>query len=508
MMRVSFRPRQQQTARAMTSWAADRRFSWLYAAWLFGLFAYFLPGPTWNPVSRFDLTRSIVERGTLTIDAVADDTGDKALSGGHWYSDKAPLPALAAVPVYAALDGIDRALGVRPEYHAIGPASRPEQRVVVNDTFRWNLYVCSLATSGVAGTAIGVLLFGLLRRWTRPVVALFGSLAATLGSPVFPYATSFYGHVPAGACLLAALVAVVPPLDASWASPARMRWGGAALAVAVGCEYITAIPAAVLAGWVLAAGGRHRAKTTCRDLAIGAALPVAMLAVVHTACYGAPWRTGYSHIARAEFAAGHARGLLGVEWPRLGVLVDLVVGPRRGLVYIAPVTAILAAWWVASLGRAGWESRAAASAVGALLVANAGYYMWWGGAAAGPRHLVPVVALLGLGAPAVWSQTASRRVAVVLAVVSALNMLVIAAVGLEVPDRANVLRWVWSKLQAGQLAAIPGSSNLGIEMGLPRAGSLGPFLAWSLVGLRLVWRSAKNLHNAPDGTVTLTPSDG
>jgi hypothetical protein len=477
----------------MDSSAADRRFSWLYAAWLFGLFAYFLPGPTWNPVSRFDLTTSIVERGTLTIDAVEDDTGDKSFAGDHWYSDKAPLPALAAVPVYAVLREIDRALGVEPDYRAVGPASQPALRVEVNGTFRRDLYACSLATSGVAGTAIGVLLFELLRRWTRADVALFGSLAATLGTPVFPYATSFYGHVPAGACLLGGLVAVVPQVGSSWPSATRMRWGGAALAAAVGCEYITVIPAAIVAVWTIAAGGRGRVKATCRDLAIGAALPLAVLAAVHTACYGAPWRTGYSHIARPEFAAGHARGLLGVQWPRLGVLVDLVVGSRRGLVYVAPITAMLAAWWATSLKHAAWPSRAAAWAAASLLLVNAGYYMWWGGAAAGPRHLVPVVALVGLGAPAVWDQTAPRRVGVVLALLSALNMLAIAAVGVEAPERANVLYWVWGKLLTGQLAAIRGSSNLGIEIGLPRGGSLGPLLAWAAVGLRLVWRRAAAL---------------
>jgi hypothetical protein len=476
---------------------AGRRFAWFYAAWLFGLIAYFLPGPTWNPVSRFDLTRSIVERGTVTIDDIADDTGDKAFARGHWYSDKAPLPALVAVPVYAVLHALDRARGIEPEHHAVGAASHPEMRVEVNDAFRWDLYACSLATSAVAGTAVGVLLFELLRNWTSPLVALFGSLAATLGTPVFPYATSFYGHVPAGACLLGGLLAVVPPAGVAWPSSTRMRWGGAALATAIGCEYITAIPVAVLVAWTLVAGGRDRVGATCRDLAIGAALPLGALGVVHTLSFGAPWRTGYSHIAREEFAAGHARGLLGIEWPRLDVLVGLLVGPRRGLVYVAPITAMLAAWWATSLKEAGWAMRAAALAAASLLLANAGYFMWWGGAAAGPRHLVPVLALLGLGAPAVWDQTAPRRVALALTVISALNMTAIAAVGLEAPERANVLYWVWGKLVSGHLAAIRGSSNLGIEIGLPRGGSLGPWLAWAVVGLRLVWKRAAALDAEP-----------
>jgi hypothetical protein len=154
---------------------------------------------------------------------------------------------------------------------------------------------------------------------------------------------------------------------------------------------------------------------------------------------------------------------------------------------------MLAAWWITSLKSAAWPARATAWAVASLLLANAGYYMWWGGAAAGPRHLVPVLAFLGLGAPAVWDQKASRRAGVALAAISALNMLAIAAVGLEAPERANVLYWVWAKVAGGQLAVIRGSSNLGIEIGLPRAGSLGPWLAWALVGLRLLWRRAATL---------------
>ncbi len=478
----------------MTARATPRWFLWLYAGWLFGLFAYFIPGPTWNPVSRFDLTRSLVERGTVVIDELADDTGDKAFSGGHWYSDKAPLPAVAAVPVYAVLHALDRRVGARPEHHAIGPAAEPEKRVVVNATFRRDLYACSLVTAGAAGAAIGVMLFALLRRWTHPLAALFGSLAVTLGTPAFPYATSFYGHVPAAACLLGGYLAVTPGPDLAPVSLARVRLGGAALAAAVGCEYITMFPAAVLVVSTLVAAGRARALTTCRDLLLGALLPVAVVGLVHTACYGAPWRTGYSHIASAQFAAGHAKGLLGIELPHLDALFGLIVGARRGLVYVAPVTAMLAAWWITSLPHASWPSRAAAWSALALLAANAGYYMWWGGAAAGPRHLVPGMAFLALGAPAVYGQTAARRVGVVLATASALNMLAMTAVGIEAPEQANVLGWVWGKLWNGELAAIPGSSNLGMVIGLPRAGSLGPVLAWALVGLRILWRSASRLE--------------
>jgi hypothetical protein len=478
----------------MTAQATPRWFLGLYAAWLFGLFAYFVPGPTWNPVSRFDLTRSIVERHTLIIDEIADDTGDKALSDGHWYSDKAPLPALVAVLPYAVMHGIDRLRGVQPEYRAVGPAIEPERRVLVNSTFRRDLYACSLVTAAAGGTAIGIMVFALLRRWTGPVAALFGSLAVTVGTPVFPYATSFYGHVPAAACVLAGYLAVTPGPDLAPPSGLRMRLGGLAFAAAIGCEYITLFPVVVLVAWTVYAAGRERAMTVCRDLLLGGLLPVAVIGLMHTASYGAPWRTGYSHIASKQFAAGHAKGLLGIQLPNLDALLGLIIGPRRGLVYVAPVTAVLAGWWITSLPQAVWSSRAAAWAALALLAANGGYYMWWGGAAVGPRHLVPAMAFLALGAPAVYEQTAARRVGFALALLSGINMLAMTAVGLEAPERANVIAWVWGKIGRGELAAIPGSSNLGIFMGLPRAGSLGPLLAWAGVGLRILWRSARRLE--------------
>jgi hypothetical protein len=84
-----------------------------YAAWLFGVFCYFLPAATWNPVSRFDLTRAIIEQGTFSIDAYADNTGDRARRAEHWYTDKAPVSSLLALPAYQAFHWLDLGTGGR-----------------------------------------------------------------------------------------------------------------------------------------------------------------------------------------------------------------------------------------------------------------------------------------------------------------------------------------------------------------------------------------------------------
>src|SRR5262249_62430349 len=65
---------------------------------LFVTFAWFYQAGGWNQNSRFDLVRAIVDEGTLRIDDYHRNTGDKARWNGHYYSDKAPGLALAAVP--------------------------------------------------------------------------------------------------------------------------------------------------------------------------------------------------------------------------------------------------------------------------------------------------------------------------------------------------------------------------------------------------------------------------
>ena len=92
-----------------------------------GAFAYFVPSATWSPVSRLNLTRAIVEEGTLSVDAFVESTGDRALRNGHWYCDKAPLPSLIAVPAYAAFHAYNRLRGVKPEFVAYSTPDTPAQ---------------------------------------------------------------------------------------------------------------------------------------------------------------------------------------------------------------------------------------------------------------------------------------------------------------------------------------------------------------------------------------------
>ena len=465
--------------------AAIRSFRLAYAGWLLGVFVFFTPAATWNPVSRLDLTRAIVERGTLSIDAYASSTGDRALVNGQWFTDKAPMPSLLGVPAYGALRTIQKLRGTRPQYQAFSGADIPALRLTPNPAFQQALHVCSLATAGAAGVAIGLLMFELLRRRTLSGAALAASAIAVLGTPVLPYSTSYYGHVPAAAALLGALVALdmrgqrsqngMPP---RW----RMRVAGACLALAPGCEYITAFPAALIGIVFLARTPRGLRLSTVLDFALGALGPVLVTSAYHTAVFGAPWRTGYSFIARPEFAAGHAKGMLGITLPHVDGLVGLSIGTRRGIFFLSPVLLL----GLIAGGLRAFRTRDHTLLLGLavftlLFLMNAGYYMWWGGAAAGPRHLVPAVTLLAAGIalalrrPERWI----RAVAFVLALVSIGNCVALTVVGIEAPEQGNILtEYVWSGLAHGRVATANGATNIGLKLGFSAALSPLPLLLW------------------------------
>lgn len=465
-------------------------FSVAYGLWLLGIFAYFVPAATWNPVSRFDLTRAIVEQRTLSIDAFAENTGDRALAQGHWYTEKAPIPSILAVPAYSVFLLSQKLRGQQLEYSVLATADVPARRVVVNGPFQRGLYVCSLSTAGIGTALLGVFMFRLLLRRFTPGAALFGSAATVLGTPLLPYATSFYGHGVAAAFLVAALWALFADTEGP-ATRRHVRIAGACLALSAGCEYLAAIPAIVIGVFFLATSKRVDLRSRIVDLALGGAGPALLIAAYHTACFGGPLRTGYAFVVRPEFVKGHASGLLGLHLPSADGTFGLLFGTRRGLLFLAPIAAPAIVFGIQhARSNRDLASRAGILAFGALLFVNAGYYMWWGGAAAGPRHLVPALAFLSVGAAVAW-ESPRRWWWAALAMLSIANFIVITAVGLEAPDRGNLLLdYAYFRLARGQIASLSGASNIGMRLGLSPGATLGPLLVWLVLGARFLARHA------------------
>ena len=198
----------------------------------------------------------------------------------------------------------------------------------------------------------------------------------------------------------------------------------------------------------------------------------------------------------AEFAEG-MRVNYGIHAPDAGVLLELLFGAYRGLLYLAPVL-LLAAWGLAlelrgwppapeDMPKGPWPIRPVAmlalAIAGFYLLLNAGYYMWDGGAAIGPRHCVPMLPFVALAlAPAI--RTVPRAV-VVLVLLSGLQVMVAAAAAPEAPQHGDPLwAYAWPRLLSGDTGYL-GATNLGRMLGLPGPLSLVPLV------LLLVWCHAQ-----------------
>jgi hypothetical protein len=60
-----------------------------------------------NAVSRALPVLTLLENGSPAIDKYVRRTGDKSRVGDHYFSDKAPLPTLLAVPFYRLVQASD-----------------------------------------------------------------------------------------------------------------------------------------------------------------------------------------------------------------------------------------------------------------------------------------------------------------------------------------------------------------------------------------------------------------
>src|SRR5437868_6567377 len=156
-------------------------------------YAYFYEGGGWNQNSRFDLVRAIVEQGTLRIDAYHENTQDKSFYQGHYYSDKAPGLVLLALPAAVIARPLLRATGTDPK----------SPRGLVAISYLVTVFAVALPTA----LACACLFWIAVTLGSNVNGAVFAALAMGLATPIWAYATLFWGHAFTGSCLLFAFAA-------------------------------------------------------------------------------------------------------------------------------------------------------------------------------------------------------------------------------------------------------------------------------------------------------------
>ncbi|MEM6292989.1 MAG: hypothetical protein AAGA54_17065 [Myxococcota bacterium] len=478
-------------------------------------FAYFVGAPAWNQNSRFALTRALVESGTTAIDPHHHTTGDKSFRDGHFYSDKAPGVSFFAVVPYAAYDLVRRGFGadapgtkvqsLDPRVRELGAVLEPEDRkpgdkIAYSPAYRFALYVCTFFVV-VLPTAIlgggGVLLLG-RRLWGERGRSI--ALCFCLATPVWVYATSLYGHALCGALLIAALAVLeLADDDAPVTAPLA---AGLLLGAAVITEYPSAVVALMLVGYAVL----RRGRTAAAWVIVGGIPWALLLAGYHAVAFGSPLRTGYDFVYREEFAEGMAvRYGLGAPDPHAALA--LLFGSFRGLFYLSPL--LLLATWGLVVGLRDPKTRPLHGLC--LLVSayfwllNAGYYMWDGGASAGPRHMVPALGFVALGLGPAFARV--PRATIALATWSVLQAMLLAAASPEVAQSGDPLwEFAFGHLLEARPSATTRHTNLGLLLGLPGPLSIAPLLAGIVWGALQLRRSASTQDAADRPAATPPPS--
>jgi hypothetical protein len=439
-----------------------RREALLVALLLF-CYGFFQQGPAWNEYSRYDTVRALVDEGSTRIDSYQDNTGDKAFSGGHWYSDKAPGTALIGVPVYA-LQKVTGSL--------TGHADVPDVVAIQGLAF---------VESGISTALLVLLLVRLLSPLVGEGWAYLVGIAYGLGSIAFPFATLFFGHAASTAALFASFFVLH-----RWRAE-RGRWppvvAGLLAGLAVLIEIPTVIGVAVLGLYALWIDRRG-----VLGFVIGG-LPLALVfGAYNWVSFGGPFNLGYMNLLPGSFASGMSEGILGVGWPKPEIAGDLLFG-TRGLIRLAPWFLAVPAGLVALRDRRVRAEVVVCAAIVVLFVLyNAGYYLPFGGWTPGPRFLLPA---LPFAAVLVGLVPARLRLVTGLLVAASVTLMFVATVTMpNAPERfADPLFQLWlPRLLSGELA----STGAWIRWGLDgNSGVAVLLLGTAFAGMGLVLSFAR-----------------
>ncbi|MBW3563249.1 MAG: hypothetical protein KY459_00810 [Acidobacteria bacterium] len=365
--------------------------------------AWFFNGGGQNQNVNFDLARAVVEHRSVRVDDFRDNTVDLSYSNGHYYSNKPPGISLLAAPSYLLSRLVTRRLDLSP-------------------TLRLTLdqYVATALVCAISLGLIGVVLFLTGLEWgVEPRWAALVAVSTMLATPLLPYGTMLFAHVPNALTTLGALY------YATRSRPSPILSGVCAGMGA--CLNYLSIPAALVPLYFLLRGD-DRARRTVRFLA--ATLPFALLMMAyHWYAFGSPFTTAISSTSVEFITPGAPLGVL--HTPSIAALWGLLGSKYRGLFFLAPFLVVA----VAGL----WKMRTrpfvvgSAATIALFLAFFSAFNGWHGGYTYGPRYILPVVPLIAAGLFAIRKRIPRLVVLALLAWSFPINMLA-TAVDPQVPE--------------------------------------------------------------------------
>jgi hypothetical protein len=478
-------------------------------AWLtYASFTNGLGNP--NTTSRVALAVSLGSFGEVSIDRFANLSEDQAFLAGHYYSDKAPGMSFLALPVVAATETAYRRLG--------GADARPAGYPWVDDDGNLLAAISTLErvaptfTSGALTALEVVALYVVAVGLTgSPGAALFAALVFAFATPAWGWATTLFGHSSAGAFLFFAFAIVhrfggeagAEAEDAGRGTGGRhviqAALAGLAAAAAITVEYTT-VPAVYLI-LLYALWQSGPVPTRARLQRIGAAtaaglVGLAPLLAYHTVAFGTPLTPGYTHVVGFD---SMSNGAMGIGTPDLSILARILVGERRGLLWLSPIL-LLSPLAIYAVWRRGLQSLALLlSAIGlSYFLLNSGYAYWEGGWSTGPRHVTPSLGFLCLPFAVLWDG-AGRRLRIALMLLCAISVVFsLACVSVTMTAGWDYDWLLWDRILpsflAGDIPAVVFAGEVPLSPDralLPGLAALAPVIAlWAIMASWL----ARNLE--------------
>ncbi len=467
---------------------------WLIVALLFCSYAYVLPRwSDWNQNSRLNLVLALVDDGSPRIDRYVENTGDYAIYNGHAYTDKPPGLSFLGVPIYVMMRPLLDAPPIRTQLERIGArfekTLNPEGSGLRIDKIRFALiqYALTLVLVALPSALFGGLFFLVLRRLgVAPIPASVGTLAYGLATSAAPYAGNFYAHQLVAVLLFTAFVLSWSP-PSGWSPVVSGVVVGLLLGWAVISEYPTA-PAAAVIG--LYAVYRHGLRWLV-SLALGGSFPIALLVMYDLAAFGTPWPIGYAY--SALWQEQHHTGFISLVGPQWEAIWGLTFSDFRGLFFRAPwLLLAIPAYWI------GWRQRTHRAEWWVLLLVPLSFLlfygssiMWWGGFAAGPRYIVPMIPFLALLAmlfiASVWSHP-GWCTGILILMASSFGLIWMEATATQLFPTDSI-RSPWSDYVIPAWRRGDIARNLGMVLQLEGPWSLAPLLLLITTGVIVLFRS-------------------
>jgi hypothetical protein len=446
-------------------------------------YSYVWHKPSWNDLGRYDLIMAMVEHETVSIDAYEQNTGDKAIFNGHYYSDKGPAPAFLGVPFYWILNQLQALLGLTEVEHTLSLIIWFSKLIIIR------ILIISLPSALLA-----VILYRLLCSIIeQKKYALILTLAYSLGTMPFPYSTLFYGHQLAAAFIFFSFYILYQTkkkiaMNEIQSHPKYFFSSGLFIGLAVMTEYpVTLLAIVIIIYAIFIIKTQIKFAATMLSFFMGLGIPLIILLYYNYLCSGHPFQFGYFQVAGEEFRQQMAKGIAGVTYPKLGALFGITFSPYRGLFIVNPILLLAFPGFYYFYQNKKYRSEfwVCLTAVILFLLFNASYYMWWGGWTIGPRHLIPIIPFLIIAIAFIpFKQALEKYLLYILTIISILMMFVGTMIDPQVPDTIRRLSWnpifgySLPQLIAGNIYA-----NLGSVLGLIGLTSTLPLLLFIIIGI-------------------------